>query len=154
MELLGNEGGAWIYSFLVIHVFTASSTARVKSPFFPPNLSIVFNLSCFSSWSESSTHIRPIFNRLFFYIFCARFTRVRCFSSKRIARSQVSCLFLLSFFIHLQFAYPHNILCIYTLIRLLVYYLKRLSDKDTIENIKPLESVPDEDLTTYFSLGI
>ena len=97
-----------------------------------------------------STHFKsPIL-----IIFCARFARVRCFSSKRIARSQVSCLFLLSFFIHLQFAYPHNILCIYTLIRLLVYYLKRLSDKDTIENIKPLESVPDEDLTTYFSLGI
>jgi hypothetical protein len=63
MKLLGNEREAWIYSFLAIHVFTASSTARVKSPFFPPNFSTVLNLSCFSSSSESSTHIRPISNR-------------------------------------------------------------------------------------------
>jgi hypothetical protein len=75
-----------------------------------------------------STHFQsPIF-----FIFCARFARVRCFSSKRIARRQFSRLFLLSFFIHLQFAYPHNILYTYTIIRVLVYYLKHLSDKDTI----------------------
>ena len=53
-----------IYSFLAIHVLIASLTALDKSPFFPPNLSIVLNLSCFSSSSEISTHIRPIFNQL------------------------------------------------------------------------------------------
>ena len=63
MKLMGNEREAWVYSFLAIHIFTAFSTARVKSPFFPPNSSIVLNLSCFSSSSESSTHIRPILNR-------------------------------------------------------------------------------------------
>ena len=52
------------YSFLAIHVLIASLTALDKSPFFPPNLSIVLNLSCFSSSSEISTHIRPIFNQL------------------------------------------------------------------------------------------
>ena len=53
-----------IYSFLAIHILTASSTALDKSPFFPPSLSTVFNLSCFSSSPGSSTHIRPNFNQL------------------------------------------------------------------------------------------
>ena len=53
-----------VYSYLAIHVLTASSTALDKSPFLPPNFSIVLNLSCFSSSSDSSTLIRPIFNYL------------------------------------------------------------------------------------------
>jgi len=59
--------GTWAYSSFASHVFIASSTARVKSPFFPLNLSIVLNLSCFSSSSGSSTHIRPIFLFTDFY---------------------------------------------------------------------------------------
>jgi hypothetical protein len=47
-------------SSLATHVLTASSTALDRSPFFPPNLSIVLNLSFFSSSSDSSTLIRPI----------------------------------------------------------------------------------------------
>ena len=50
------------YSFWAIHVFIASSTALDKSPFFPPNLSTVCNLSCFSNSFGRSTVIRPIFN--------------------------------------------------------------------------------------------
>ena len=73
MKSLGDGMPAWIYSFLAIHIFTACSTARVKSPFFPPNFSIALNLSCFSSSSESSTHIRPIFNRRLISEFFARF---------------------------------------------------------------------------------
>ena len=42
------------------HVLTDSSTALDRSPFLPPNLSIVLNLSFFSSSSGSSTEIRPI----------------------------------------------------------------------------------------------
>jgi len=57
------NGGALlsgIYSSLATHVFMASSTALDRSPFFPPNLSMVLNLSFFSSSSESSTLILPI----------------------------------------------------------------------------------------------
>lgn len=49
-----------IHFSLVTHIFTASSTALDRSPFFPPNLSITFNLSFFSSSSGMSTQIRPI----------------------------------------------------------------------------------------------
>ena len=62
--------GREAYSFLAIHVFIASSAARDRSPFFPPNLSTVFNLSCFSSSSGISTLIRPILIHLFLDFLC------------------------------------------------------------------------------------
>jgi len=49
-----------IYLSLFTHVLMASSTALDRSPFLPPNLSMVLSLSSFSSSSESSTLIRPI----------------------------------------------------------------------------------------------
>ena len=61
-----------IYSFLAIHILTASSTARVKSPFLPPSFSTVFSLSCFSRSSGRYVLILPILNRLTF-LFIARF---------------------------------------------------------------------------------
>jgi len=94
-----------IYSFLLIHVLIASSTALDKSPFFPPNLSIVLNLSCFSSSPGRSTVIRPIFNRLLWLEFCCTVPRVKCSSSKQTAGCQISLLCLLSFFVQPQFAY-------------------------------------------------
>jgi len=130
MKLLENEREAWSYS-LAIHVFTASSTARVKSPFLPPNFSTVLNLSCFSSSSESSTHIRPIFNRLFCPIFSARFDVSDVLPISELPYAKFHVCFSFHFFIHLQFAYPHSILYAYTLIRVLVYYIKPLSDKYT-----------------------
>jgi hypothetical protein len=60
-KLSGVTKELWTYSFFVIHVFMASSTARERSPFFPPNRSTVFNLSCFSSSPGRSTLIRPTF---------------------------------------------------------------------------------------------
>jgi hypothetical protein len=81
-----NETGARfcsaIYFSSATHVLTASSTALDKSPFLPLNLSMVLNLSFFSSSSGSSTQIRPISITKFY--FCARFARVRCFSNKQI----------------------------------------------------------------------
>ena len=55
-----NFHSSYTHSSLVSHSFMASSTALDKSPFFPPNLSMAFNLSFFSNSSESSTVIRPI----------------------------------------------------------------------------------------------
>jgi len=48
------------YSIFSTQVFTASSTALDRSPFLPPNLSMVLSLSFFSSSSGMSTPIRPI----------------------------------------------------------------------------------------------
>ena len=98
MELFGGKW-MWAYSFWAIHVFIASPTARERSPFFPPNLSTVFNLSCFSSSSGRSTLIRPIFITYFFRGF-PRFSRGRWCSNKRTARSPMLFLFLLLFYIH------------------------------------------------------
>jgi hypothetical protein len=117
------ESNFRIYSFLAIHVVIASMTALDKSPFFPPNLSIVLNLSCFSSSPESSTHIRPIFNQLLLEFLCT-VRRVRSFSNKRIARFQVSRLFLLlSFLTHLSLIH----IVYYMLTLLYVYWFIMLS---------------------------
>ncbi len=107
-----------IYSSLATHAFTASSTARDRSPFLPPNLSTVLNLRLLSNSSESSTLMRPI--PITYYQFCARFARVTCFSNKQIGQCQVLLLFLLSFSIHPKFAYTHKMLCGYQLIRISV----------------------------------
>jgi len=112
-----------IYCSLATHVFTASSTALDRSPFLPPNLSMVLNLSVFSSSSESCTLIRPIsiitHYQFLLHHFFAR-GRARCFSSKQIDSWRVFLLCLLSFFIHLNFAYPHRVLYAYSLIRVSV----------------------------------
>jgi len=97
--LAGKDNCHIIYSFLLIHVLIADSTALDKSPFFPPNLSMVLNLSCFSSSSGRSTLIRPIFNRQFLLEFLCTILSVSRFSNKRIAADQVSYLFLSSFLI-------------------------------------------------------
>jgi hypothetical protein len=76
------------------------------------------NLRLLSNSSESSTLIRPI--PITYYQLCARFARVTCFSNKQIGQCQVLLLFLLSFSIHLKFAYPHKMLCAYQLIRISV----------------------------------
>ena len=65
LRLSINEvNGKWrisvVYSSLAIHVLTASSIALDKSPFLPPNFSIVLNLSSFSNLSGISTYICPI----------------------------------------------------------------------------------------------
>ena len=49
-----------ICSSLATHVCMASSTALVRSPFLPPNRSMVLNLSSFSNSSGISTYIWPI----------------------------------------------------------------------------------------------
>ncbi len=99
---INKVNGKWrisvVYSSLAIHVFTASSTALDKSPFLPPNFSMVLNLSCFSSSFDSSTLILPIL--VTFYHFCARFARVRYCSNKQIAICQLSLSFPLSLYIN------------------------------------------------------
>ena len=105
-----------IYFSLTTHVFTASSTALDRSPFLPPNLSMVLNLSFFSNSSESATLIRPIsitiHNQFLLHRFFAR-GRARCFSSKQIGSWQGFLLCSLSFSIHLKFAYSYNVLYTY-----------------------------------------
>ena len=102
--------GTWAYAFLAIHVLTACSTARVKSPFFPLNLSIVLNLSCFSSSSGSSTHIRPIFIHrfLFYQIFCARFDVSEVFPISELPDAKFHVSFC-NHFLFTLFAYPRNV---------------------------------------------
>jgi len=65
-ERRGARSCLLIYFYLATHVSTASSTALDRSPFLPPNLSIVLNLSFFSRSSDSSTLIRPISTTNFF----------------------------------------------------------------------------------------
>ena len=113
---------AWAYSFLAIHVFTASSTALDRSPFFPPNLSTVFILSCFSNSSGRSTLIRPIFNHLIYWFWCT-FPHVRHFSNKWTVKRLILFLFLFSFFYSLQFAYWLINISHYVLTRLYRYWL-------------------------------
>ena len=105
--LAGKGNFHMTYSFLLIHVLIAASTALDKSPFFPPNLSMVLILSCFSSSSGRSTLIRPILNRLFLLEFLCTARRVKRLSNKRIANDHVSCLFLSSFFHSPELAYSH-----------------------------------------------
>jgi hypothetical protein len=94
-----------IYYSLLIHVSIASSTAFDRSPFFPPNLSIVLNLSDFSSSSEIATLTLPISitNHTNFHILnCLQAPQARCFSNKQIVLFRPLVLFLLSFIIHLS----------------------------------------------------
>ena len=113
------------YRYFAIHVFTASWTARDRSPFFPPNLSTVLNLSCFSSSSGRSTLIRPIFNLqllVFFHglhvssVFPARqpFNNVFAVFSK-LPTEYFHVCFDCHSFIHPQPTYKHKLLYAYTL---------------------------------------
>ena len=77
----------FIYFCLATQVFTASSTALDRSPFFPPNLSIVLILNLFSSSLERSTQTRPIsITNINSY---AGFARVNCVST---AKSRMPCV--------------------------------------------------------------
>ena len=84
-----------IYLSLATHVLTASSTALDRSPFFPPNLSMVLNLSSFSSLSGSSALIRPISltnHNQFLYIY-ARVSALEVFPISKLP--DASCCFRL-----------------------------------------------------------
>jgi hypothetical protein len=96
--------------YLATHGRMDSSTALDRSRFLPPNLSMVLNLSFFSSSSGSSTRIRPI--SITYYQFFARFARVRSSSNKQIAICRLMLSFPLSLYIN-PFAYPRNILYAY-----------------------------------------
>ena len=118
-----------IYFSLATHVFKASSTALDRSPFFPPNLSIVLNLSSFSNSSESATLIRPTSTTIIFYCFytihtCQKFFCLRLMIARlRHARClMLSVSFVCCFVINFPstFVYPLNILCAYLFIKLLV----------------------------------
>jgi hypothetical protein len=104
-----------IYSFLSIHVLIASSTALDKSPFFPPNLSTVLNLSCFSSSSESSTHIRPTFNQLLsVFVHYSHVSHILPVSELPHAKFHVCC-----FCCHFSFTFNSLIRIIYYMYRYL-----------------------------------
>jgi len=107
------------YFSLATHVFTASSTALDRSPFFPPNLSIVLNLSFFSSSSGSSTLIRPIW--ITNSIYCTWFARVSICSSRQNSIFQVLLSFQLLLCIQVEFAYQSTVVCDYPRIRLCMY---------------------------------
>lgn len=123
--------------FLMIHVPTASWTARDRSPFLPPNLSIVLNLSCFSSSSGRSTHIRPILQSSTSVSVFVHDSHVSNVFPVRRARNDVFAVFnklpaedfhacsCYHSLVHLL-AYSHNMLYDYTLIRVSTYQVKHL----------------------------
>jgi hypothetical protein len=119
------------------HVPTASYTARDRSPFLPPNLSIVLNLGCFSSSLGRSMHIRPILQSSTFDSVFVHDSHVSNVIPVRRARNNVFAVFnklpsedfhacsSYHSLVHLL-AYSHNILCAYTLISVSVFQFRHL----------------------------
>jgi hypothetical protein len=106
-----------VYFSLATHVFTASSTALDRSPFFPPNLSMVLNLSSLSNSSGSSALILPIYQpQLISINLFARYTLDVFPISKLPDVECCSCLLRCHHFPS-TFAYSRNMICAYLLIK-------------------------------------
>ena len=107
-----------IYFYLVTHFIMASSTAFDRSPFFPPNLSIVLNLSFFFNSSESATLIRPILITNHTNFYCLYFF----YKPQRLDVFPISKLS----YVNYPFYFYHQFLFTFLLIHISYYMLTNL----------------------------
>jgi hypothetical protein len=125
-----------IYS-LTIHFFTAFFE-RSGQATLSLNLSTLMNLSCFSSRRRAPRIYDPFSIVYFVHFFSARFGVSDIFPISELPYAKFQFCFSYHFFFRLQFTYQYNTLYVYALIRVSVYYIKRLSDK--MHNISVLVS--------------
>ena len=127
LEFANNLHSSHTCSPSATHFLIASSTALDRSPFFPPNLSITFNLSFLSRSFGISTQIRPILITKLVLMFYTIRMYWMFFQISKLQMLGVPPYFGYHLFCF-KFAYSHIILCAYSLIKVLIYAHKYISD--------------------------